>query len=186
MFLFPRCITLVMGGLQGISRHPLHHHQNRPAVKVALCDAFRCFPSQICENLLKEWFSSSTKSQVFFPVTSRRNWTPRMPGAQLQSDNQNKSTGRRHLCVNHTMDPHFLKCHGTVLLYYHGSKVPLCPNLWRAGVSYLPCLKTKEASSIILLIWTGKCLKNLLYKVLQSLLVICRYEKEKWGYLSMF
>lgn len=54
-----------------------------------------------------------------------------MPVAQPQSDTQNKSTWRTYPCVNHTMHPHFLKCQGTVLLYYHyyhGSKVPLCPN----------------------------------------------------------
>lgn len=107
-----------------------------------------------------------------------------MPVAQQQSDTQNKSTRRWHPWVNHITHPHFLKCEGTVLLYchyYYGSQTPLCPSLWRSGVFYLPCLRTRDARSIILLIWTGKCLKNLWYEVLQSLLVICRYEKEKWG-----
>lgn len=47
-----------------------------------------------------------------------------------------------------------------MLLYYHGGKVHLCTNLWRAGVSYLPSLRTKDANSIILVTRTGTYLEN--------------------------
>lgn len=56
--------------------------------------------------------------------------------------------------------PLFPEIPGTMLLHYQASKVPRCPNLWRAGVSYLPCLRTRDATGIVLLTGTDTCLED--------------------------
>lgn len=132
--LFPCCKTVSMDGFQSISKHVLHHHQNRPVVKKKWFCArhLRCFPSQNYDTLGKEYFTSMQESQVFFLVNSRRTVTPRMPVAQLQSDTQKcwEEIPVHQLC--HA--PIFSEIPGTMFLYYHGSKVPLCPTHGERGL----------------------------------------------------
>lgn len=84
--------------------------------------------------------------------------TPRMPISQSQSDTKKcqEEMTVHQLC--HV--PLFPEIPGTMLLHYQASKVPRCPNLWRAGVSYLPCLRTRDATGIVLLTGTDTCLEN--------------------------
>lgn len=59
-----------------------------------------------------------------------------MPVSQPQSDTQKcwEEIPVHQLC--HV--PIFSEILGTMVLYYHASKAPLCSNLWRAGSPIFP------------------------------------------------
>lgn len=96
------------------------------------------------------------ESEVLFLLTNRR---LQHPECLYPSHNLIPKSARRkwhQLC--HV--PLFPEIPGTMLLHYQASKVPRGPNLWRAGVSYLPCLRTRDATGIVLLTGTDTCLEN--------------------------